>query len=140
MSKTMVLKPRMSEKTYALSTAHGTYVFNVPKTSNKLEVAKAVEAQFKVTVASVRIIIAKGKQARSIRIGAKTRANISGKRADIKKAYVTLKEGDSIPVFAALDEQVKAEEKAQEKADKTTEKAKKKSRLGIGKKSTTGDA
>jgi len=122
MSKTVILKPRVTEKTYALSSAGNTFVFDVPTSLNKLEVAKAVEAQFGVTVVTVRTATAKGKAARSIRIGARVRANVSGKRKDIKKAYVTLKDGDSIPVFTALDEQVKAEEKA---AEKTAAKAKK---------------
>ena len=125
MSKTLALKPRMSEKAYALSTALNTYVFDVPKTSNKLEVAKAVEAQFSVSVSNVRIIISKGKKARSIRIGGKARANVIGQRSDVKKAYVTLKDGDSIPVFAALDEQNAKIEKAEAKAEKKAAKEKK---------------
>jgi large subunit ribosomal protein L23 len=122
MSKTLHLKPRMSEKTYALSLANNVFVFDVPLSTNKVEIARAVEAQFGVTVTTVRIIILKGKQARSIRIGSKARANVTGRRSDTKKAYVTLKEGDSIPVFAALDEQNKAEEKAAEKEAKKAKK------------------
>lgn len=126
MSKTLVLKPRMSEKTYALSTAHNVFVFDVPAGANRLQVAKAVEDQFDVSVKHVRILVVKGKDARSIRIGARVRSNISGSRSDIKKAYVTLIEGDSIPLFAAIDEQVKAEEKAAAKAEKAKKKADKK--------------
>ncbi len=124
MSKTIALKPRMSEKTYALSLARNVYVFDVPLNVNKLQVAAAVEAQFGVSVTNVRIIIAKGKVARSIRIGARARANVSGKRNDVKKAYVTLKDGDSIAVFAALDEQAAPAEpkKAEKKAAKATKK------------------
>lgn len=122
MPKSLELKPRMSEKAYALSQVHNVFVFDVPTTTNKVEIARAVEAQFNVTVDTVRIIIAKGKKARSIRIGAKARANVMGQRKDVKKAYVTLKEGDSIPVFAALDEQNKAEEKAAEKLAKKAKK------------------
>lgn len=122
MSKSIALKPRQSEKTYALSQAFNVFVFDVPMTVNKDQIKKAVEAQFDVTVTDVRVIIVKGKVARSIRIGARTRANVSGKRIDKKKAYVTLKDGDSIPVFAAIDEQVKAEEKAAEKLAKKAKK------------------
>lgn len=122
MPKSLELKPRMSEKAYALSQAHNVFVFDVPITTNKVEIARAIEAQFDVTVDTVRIIIAKGKKARSIRIGAKARANVIGQRKDVKKAYVTLKEGNSIPVFAALDEQNKAEEKAAEKLAKKAKK------------------
>lgn len=122
MSKIVILKPRMSEKSYAASTALNTYVFDVPLGINKLQIAQAVEAQFNVHVNDVRTTIIKGKEARSIRIGGKARANVSGKRSDIKKAYVTVKEGDSIPVFAALDEQTAKQEKIAETLDKKSKK------------------
>lgn len=117
MSKTIALKPRMSEKTYASSLATNTFVFNVPKTANKIQIAAAVAEQFAVTVTKVRTTVVKGKQARSIRLG-KYRKNVMGKRSDFKKAFVTLKEGDSIPVFAAVQEAEAAEAKANEKAAK----------------------
>jgi len=125
MSKTVILRPRVTEKTYALSGQRNVFVFDVPTNLNKLQIADAVEAQFSVNVTDVRTTTIKGKVARSIRIGARVRANVSGKRKDFKKAYVTLKAGDSIPVFAAIDEQVKAEEKAAEKAEKAAAKVKK---------------
>ena len=125
MDKTMALKPRMSEKSYALSQTNNTYVFDVPITANKLQVEKAVEKQFDVTVKTVRISILKGKDARSIRIGSRTRSNVSGLRKNVKKAYVTLVEGSTIPVFAALDEQQEKIEKAEAKAEKKAKKAKK---------------
>lgn len=124
MSNTMPLKPRMSEKAYAQSHAINTFVFDVPKTANKLEVAKAVENQFKVKVEHVKVLVAKGKTARSIRIGG-TRKNVSGKRVDVKKAYVRLKEGDTIPIFASIDE---AEEKAKKAEAKAAKKQKKESK------------
>jgi large subunit ribosomal protein L23 len=119
MSKTMILKPRMSEKAYGLSHEINTFVFDVPKTSNKIEVARAVSAQFKVSVEDVRITVVKGKQARSIRIGG-ARKMVSGKRPDIKKAYVRIKAGDTIPIFASIDE---AEEKAKKAEAKAAKKA-----------------
>lgn len=117
MSKTLILKPRMSEKTYASAQATNTFVFIVPKSSNKVEVADAVASQFGVTVTSVRTAVSKGKKARSIRLG-KYRKNVMGQRADYKKAFVTLKEGDSIPIFAAVEEAEAAEAKAAEKIEK----------------------
>ncbi len=113
----MVLKPRMSEKAYELSHNMDTYVFEVPLNANKLEVAKAVAAQFKVTVEDVRIMVAKGKKARSIRIGG-TRKYIYGKRSDIKKAYVKIKQGETIPIFASIDEAEEKAKKAEAKADR----------------------
>ena len=61
MSKSLVLKPRMSEKTYGLSKVQNTYVFDVDKSANKLQVAAAVTAQYGVKVVDVNIVIAKGK-------------------------------------------------------------------------------
>ncbi|MGI9027556.1 MAG: 50S ribosomal protein L23 [Candidatus Saccharimonadales bacterium] len=121
MSKTLTLKPRMSEKTYASAQTTNTFVFIVPKSTNKIEVGEAVAAQFGVTVTNVRTIVVKGKKARSIRLG-KYRKNVMGQRADYKKAFVTLKEGDSIPIFAAVEEAEAAEVKAAEKAAKTAKK------------------
>lgn len=125
MSSILTLKPRMSEKTYASSLATNTFVFMVPKSANKVEVATAVESQFSVSVTNVRTVVVKGKKARSIRLG-KYRKNVMGQRPDYKKAYVTLKAGDSIPVFAAIEEANAAEAKAAEKAEKKAAKAAKK--------------
>lgn len=100
MSKTLVLKPRISEKAYGQSLTHNTYVFVVPTSANKHQVAEAVAAQFDVTVETVNILNVKGKAKRSVRKGGRQSL---GKDNDIKKAYVTLKEGDSITVFATED-------------------------------------
>lgn len=122
MSTFVPLKPRMSEKTYASSQATNTFVFDVPTSINKQEIAKAVTSQFNVTVTTVRTATLKGKVKRTVRRGGRS---VNGVRPDVKKAYVTLKEGDSIPVFAAIEEQEKKEAKAAEKADKKAKKDKK---------------
>lgn len=119
MDKQILLKPRISEKAYALSQSDGVYVFSVPKNANKLTVKKAVAVQFNVTVEGIRMAHLPSKPKRSIRNGG--RKVHKGTQSGIKKAYVTLKEGDSIPIFAAEDE-----EKARtEKLNKQLEKAKK---------------
>lgn len=100
MDKFMALKPRLSEKTYGLSQALNTYVFTVPAGANKHSIADAVAAQFKVTVTSVNVMNSIGKPKRSVRKGGRP---IMGKRARTRRAYVTLKEGDSLPVFAAVE-------------------------------------
>lgn len=117
----LTLKPRMTEKTYALSSSR-VYTFDVPMSSNKAEIIAAVEEQFKVTVEDARILIVKGKAKRSLRIGDRRGRSVAGKRVDVKKVYITVKEGDSIPVFAAIEEQEKAEAKAAEKAAKKAKK------------------
>lgn len=100
MSKTMILKPRVSEKAYGQSQSLNTYVFMVPGDSNRQQVAEAIAAQFDVTVTGVNILNVKGKVKRTIRKGGR---QSMGKDVDIKKAYVTLKEGDTIAVFATED-------------------------------------
>lgn len=121
--KLITLVPRMSEKSYALSQALNTYVFDVPKSANKNTVALAVSAQFEVTVVGVNITNIKGKVIRTYR---KRSRGGSGRQNDFKKAYVTLKEGDSLPLFAAVEEQEAKSEKLQEAADKAAEKRAKK--------------
>lgn len=122
--KILELKPRMSEKSYDLAHNLDTYVFDVPTSTNKVEIAKSVANQFKVTVENVRIVVAKGKKARSIRIGG-TRKYIYGKRPNIKKAYVRIKKGENIPIFASIDE---AEEKAKKAEGKAAKKIAKESK------------
>lgn len=93
------LKPRMSEKAYQQSLVNQTYVFVVPTNANKMQVKDAVQAQYNVTVESVNIVVQGGKKARSIRLGKRNARPIIGERSTFKKAYVRLKEGDSIKIF-----------------------------------------
>ncbi len=119
--KDVMLIPRVSEKAYAVSQAPGvkTYVFVVPLDANKHTVARAVTAQYDVTVIDVRTIVQKGKTKQSYRKGGRP---LTGHRSDIKKAYVTLKDGDSLPLFEDIAAEeakaAKAEEKAAKKAKK----------------------
>ena len=109
----VTLKPRMSEKAYALSMADNVYVFVVPKTATKLTVADAVSSQFGVTVLQVRIVVQKGKVVAARR--KRARAGV-GYRADMKKAYVTVAAGDHIPIFDAPEDKAPEEKKAAKKA------------------------
>ncbi len=121
--KLMTLIPRMSEKSYAVSQVLNTYVFVVPKSANKHTVAQAVSTQFEVTVVSVNTTNLKGKEIRTYRKRSRAAA---GRQADTKKAYVTLKEGDSLPLFAAVEEQEAQSAKLQEAANKAAAKRAKK--------------
>ena len=100
-----VLYPRVSEKAYASATAQNNYVFNVPLTTNKIEIKKAVEAQYEVSVEAVNIVRMKGKQVNRAINNRGTRTR--GKRIDYKKAYVVVKQGQTIPVFASAEEEEK---------------------------------
>jgi large subunit ribosomal protein L23 len=116
MSLLMPLKPKLSEKAYGLSQTRRTYIFEVPKSANKETIADAVAAQFKVTVTNINLANQKGKTKRTVRKGGRP---IMGRRSDVKRAYITVKQGDSIPVFAAIEEASKPEEtKEQPKAKK----------------------
>jgi large subunit ribosomal protein L23 len=121
MSKSLTLRPRLSEKTYGLS-AGRVYVVEVPATANKHTVARAIESQFEVKVTKVNITNINGKAKRTISITGKRMVNSNGKRSDVKKAYVTLAEGNSLPFFAAIEEEEQKETAVQEKIDKAAEK------------------
>ena len=121
MSKTLTLRPRLSEKTYGLSDKR-VYVVDVPKDANKHTVARAIEIQFDVKVASVNIANIGGKQKRILSLNGKRAVNAEGKRNDIKKAYVTLAPGNSLPFFAAVEEAEEKEQAVQEKVDKAAAK------------------
>jgi len=86
----LVLTPRITEKAIALA-EQGIYVFDVPSSTNKIEITKAVEAAFKVNVTDVNIIITKGKLKRF--------KQVLGRQRDVKKAMVKLKKGQTISLF-----------------------------------------
>ena len=85
----IVLAPHITEKSTMLS-EHNSVVFKVAPKATKPEIKAAVEALFNVKVTNVNTIIAKGKSKRWK--GAPYR------RSDVKKAIVTLAEGQSIDV------------------------------------------
>ena len=86
----LVLTPRITEKAIALA-EQGIYVFDVPTSTNKIEITKAVEAAFKVNVIDVNIIVSKGKLKRF--------KQVLGRQRDVKKAMVKLKKGQTISLF-----------------------------------------
>ncbi|HEY5550200.1 MAG TPA: 50S ribosomal protein L23 [Candidatus Saccharimonadales bacterium] len=109
MDKTIILKPRLSEKAYALSEERNTYIFAVPASLSRLSIARAVAAQYGVTVESVKIASQPGKNKRTYRRGG--RIVHRGHTSAIRKAYVRLKESDKLPIFSAVDEDKKKAKK-----------------------------
>jgi large subunit ribosomal protein L23 len=88
----VILRPVVSEKSYGLLD-HGVYTFIVSPDANKIQIRQAVEQIFSVSVVKVNTLNRKGKRKRH-------RAKpIFGKRADTKRALVTLAEGQRIPLF-----------------------------------------
>ncbi|HEY0965044.1 MAG TPA: 50S ribosomal protein L23 [Candidatus Saccharimonadales bacterium] len=92
----ILVTPRATEKAYG-QTQQNTYVFDVPLTANKDQIAAAVAAQYDVTVKGVKTLVQAGKAIRYSR--GKNRYPGTTTRKDHKKAYVTLAEGSSIQVF-----------------------------------------
>lgn len=110
MSKNVHLLPRLSEKTYGLSSSR-VYVVDIERNVNKHTVKRAVEMQFDVKVIKVNLTNIGGKAKRSVSKNGRRTSN--GRDNDVKKAYVTLAEGFSLPFFAAVEEEEKQAEKVQ---------------------------
>lgn len=102
MHKSIALKPRLSEKSFSLSQDLNTYTFEIPQEATKHNIANAVSSQYGVKVEKVRVSRVQGKPTRSYRRGG--RSVRRSQRSDIRKAYVTLAEGDVLPIFAATEE------------------------------------
>ncbi len=87
----VILRPVVSEKSYNLLD-EGKYTFIVAPQANKTEIKIAIESIFKVKVTSVNTLNREGKTRR-------TRFGV-GKKANTKRAIVTVAEGDRIDIFA----------------------------------------
>ena len=90
--RSVILKPVVSEKSYALLEANQ-YTFIVHPTASKPEISDAVRAIFDVTVVKVNTLNRQGKKTRNRRTGK------VGSKSSTKRAIVTLAEGDSIDLF-----------------------------------------
>ena len=98
MAKRILIKPLITEKTSKLTEANGTYGFVVGMDANKIEIKNAVEKNYGVTVAAVKTITENGKCGWK-----RTLFGISqGTKGRMKKAYVTLKKGETIDFFSTI--------------------------------------
>ncbi|GIT90268.1 50S ribosomal protein L23 [Jannaschia pagri] len=89
----VIRKPIITEKA-TLASENGAVVFEVAMDAAKPQIKAAVEELFGVKVKAVNTTITKGKSKRF-------RGQL-GRRKDVKKAYVTLEEGNSIDVTTGL--------------------------------------
>ena len=89
----VIRKPIITEKS-TMASENGAVVFEVDIEANKPQIKEAVESLFGVKVKAVNTTITKGKVKRF-------RGQL-GKRKDVKKAYVTLEEGNTIDVSTGL--------------------------------------
>lgn len=90
----IIKRPLITEKGMRSNEENNTVVFQVDKRANKLEIKQALEALFQVKVIHVNTLNIQGKKKR-VRMR-------EGKRPDWKKAYVTLREGDTITFFEGV--------------------------------------
>jgi large subunit ribosomal protein L23 len=91
----IIYRPIVTEKVSNLQ-EKGIYAFEVELHANKIEIARAVEKKFNVTVTNVRTMNIKGKSKTQMT----KRGRFEGKTSHYKKAIITLKEGDKIDLFA----------------------------------------
>ena len=89
----VIHKPVITEKS-TMASENGAVVFEVAMGSTKPQIKAAVESLFGVKVKAVNTTITKGKSKRF--------RGTSGRRKDVKKAYVTLEEGNTIDVTTGL--------------------------------------
>ncbi len=89
----VIRKPIITEKA-TMASESGAVVFEVAIDANKPQIKEAVENLFGVKVKAVNTTITKGKVKRF--------RGALGKRKDVKKAYVTLEEGNTIDVSTGL--------------------------------------
>ena len=87
----IIIAPIFTEKSGNQLAKQNSYSFKVSKIANKIEIKNAIEKIFSVVVNDVNTMNYRGK--------IKRMGRYSGKRADWKKAVVTLKEGYKIPDF-----------------------------------------
>ncbi|HIX55209.1 MAG TPA: 50S ribosomal protein L23 [Candidatus Sphingobacterium stercoripullorum] len=94
----VIKRPILTEKASDLTEGLNRYVFEVDLRANKIEVRKAVEEMFNVTVVSVNTSVVAGQS--------KTRYTksgfVTGKTQKYKKAVVTIKDGETIDVYSVI--------------------------------------
>ena len=90
----VIVAPHITEKSTMMS-EHNAVVFKVANDASKPEIKAAVEALFNVSVIGVNTLVQKGKTKRW--------KGTPYSRSDMKKAIVTLKDGDSIDVTQGVN-------------------------------------
>lgn len=93
-ARSILKRPLLTEKATIAREVQNEYMFEVDRTANKIEIKAAVESRFDVKVKQVRTISVLGKKKRM--------GHFEGKRADWKKAYVTLEQGNTIDLYDQL--------------------------------------
>ena len=98
MANNVIIKPIVTEKSTKSSEKLGRYGFKVEKTANKLEIKKAIEATYNVQVEAVNTTVNVGKK----KVRQTKQGMAVGMKPSYKKAYVTLKKGESIDFYGSV--------------------------------------
>ena len=91
----ILIKPIVTEKTNAISELQNKYSFVVEKSANKVEIKKAVEANYGVNVESVNTIIVPAKS----KVKYTKAGVVRGKTSSYKKAVVEVRSGEIIDIY-----------------------------------------
>ncbi|MCD7721546.1 MAG: 50S ribosomal protein L23 [Prevotellaceae bacterium] len=93
-----IIKPLVTEKMNSITEKQNKFGFIVRPSANKIEIGKEIEERYNVTVLSVNTMNYAGKTKRRY-----TKAGlIKGRTRALKKAIVTLKEGDTIDFYSNI--------------------------------------
>lgn len=90
--RSIILRPVVTEKSMREAESGNTYTFEVHPSANKVEIRRAIEGMFHVSVTNVNTMQVRGKQRR------RSYRHRTGRTAQRKKALVTLAAGDRIDV------------------------------------------
>ena len=94
----VLIKPILTEKANAQQDKLRRYAFKVARKANKLEIKKAIEGFYGVTVINVNTSVSPGKnKSRFTKAGV-----ISGRKPAYKKAFVTVAEGENIDLYSNI--------------------------------------
>ncbi len=94
----ILIKPILTEKANAQQDSLRRYAFKVARKANKLEIKKAIESFYGVTVTDVNTSVVPGKnKSRFTKAGV-----ISGRKPAYKKAFVTVAEGENIDLYSNI--------------------------------------
>ena len=97
-SSDILIKPILTEKANSQQEKLRRYAFKVAKKANKLEIKKAIEGFYGVTVINVNTAVVPAKsKSRFTKAGV-----ISGRKPGYKKAFVTVAEGETIDLYANI--------------------------------------
>lgn len=94
----IIIKPIVTEKMTAITDKLNRYGFRVQPNANKIEIARAIEAMYNVTVVDVNTLNYRGKNKTCY-----TKSGlVKGSESAFKKAIVTLKDGDAIDFYSNI--------------------------------------